>query len=165
MHSKDAILGTFAFGSRIVERYLADLSDADLLLRPVAGQNHIAWQLGHLIASERKMMEGIKPGTSPDLPAGFESAHGPEDTATKSDDPERFLTKDQYLALMKAQRDATRAALEALSDAELDTPAPESLRTMAPTVGTVFLLAGNHVLMHVGQFVSVRRMLNKPVTI
>jgi hypothetical protein len=165
MHSKDAILGTFAFGGRIVERYLADLSDADLLLRPVAGQNHIAWQLGHLIASERRMMEGIKPGTSPDLPGDFEAAHGPEDTATKSDDPERFLTKDQYLALMKAQRDATRAALEALSDAELDTPAPESLRTMAPTVGTVFLLAGNHVLMHVGQFVSVRRMLNKPVTI
>ncbi len=34
---------------------------------------------------------------------------------------------------------------------------------MAPTVGAGFALMGNHMLMHVGQFVSVRRKLGKPI--
>ena len=67
---------------------------------------------------------------------------------------------------MKAQRDATKAVLDGLSDAELDAPGPERFRQMAPTVGVVMLLIGNHVLMHVGQFVSVRRHArSKPVAI
>ena len=31
---------------------VSDLSDADLLVRPVPQANHIAWQLGHLILQE-----------------------------------------------------------------------------------------------------------------
>lgn len=165
MHAKDAIKGTYAMGERVVGKYLDDLGDADLLVRPVAGQNHIAWQLGHLILTERNMLEGVKPGSSPALPAGFEEAHGRDDGSTKSDDAGRFLGKDKYVALMKAQRDATRSVLDGLSDAELDAPAPERYRPMAPTVGAVLLLAGTHVLMHVGQFVGVRRALKKPLAI
>src|SRR5438874_3001174 len=101
MHAKDAILATLATGDRVLNKYLADLGDADLLVRPVPGQNHIAWQLGHLIATERFMLEGVKPGSSPALPEGFTDAHGRDEASTCSDDPSRFLTKDQYLALMK----------------------------------------------------------------
>ena len=36
--------------------YVQDLADADLLLRPVPGINHIAWQLGHLITGSKKML-------------------------------------------------------------------------------------------------------------
>ncbi len=36
---------------------------------------------------------------------------------------------------------------------------------MWPTLGAVLLLAGSHVLMHSGQFVSVRRKLGKPIAI
>jgi len=36
---------------------------------------------------------------------------------------------------------------------------------MCPTVGATFNLIGSHVGMHVGQFVSVRRKLNKPVAL
>ncbi len=165
MHAKDAITGTYDMGERVVGRYLDDLSDADLLVRPVAGQNHIAWQLGHLILTERNMLEGVKPGSSPALPAGFEEAYGRDDGSTKSDDPGRFLGKDRYVQLMKAQRDATRSVLAGLSDAELDAPGPERFRAMAPTAGAVMLLAGTHFLMHVGQFVGVRRTLKKPVAI
>jgi hypothetical protein len=163
MTAKDAILQTFTMNDMILNAYLADLSDADLLIRPVEGQNHIAWQLGHLIASERSMLEGIKPGASPALPEGFEKAHDREDTT--SDDASRFATKQQYLDLFKAQRAATRKVLDGMSDADLDTPGPERLRQMAPTVGATYGLIGNHVMMHVGQFVSVRRKLKKPVAI
>jgi hypothetical protein len=165
MNAKDAILGTYAMGERVFSRYLEDLGDADLLVRPVPGQNHIAWQLGHLLLSERGMVESIKPGSSPALPAGFEEAHGRDEGSTKSDDAGRFASKAEYVELMKAQREATRALLAGLSDAELEAPAAERFQRMAPKVGDVLLLVGTHALMHVGQFVGVRRKLEKPVAI
>jgi hypothetical protein len=163
MNAKDVIRFSFGMSDRIVNSYLGDLSDADLLLRPVEGPNHIAWQLGHLIDSERGMLEAIKPGSSPALPAGFSEAHNRD--ATTSDDPNQFASKQQYLELYQAQRAATLKVLEELTDADLDAPAPERLRKMIPTVGATFGLMGQHVLMHVGQFVSVRKKLKKPVTI
>jgi DinB superfamily len=165
VHTKEAILAVHTFGDGVVEKYLADLSDADLLVRPVEGQNHIAWQLGHLLSIEGGILDQIKPGSSPAYPDGFAEAHGRDEAATRSDDPSRFLGKDAYLALWRAQRTATRAVLEGLSDAELDAPGPERVRRMAPTVGGTFVLFGTHALMHVGQFVGVRRKLGKPVAI
>jgi hypothetical protein len=163
MNAKDVMTRVFGMGDYILNSYLGDLDDADLLLRPVEGQNHIAWQLGHLISSERRMVEGVKPGASPLLPAGFDDAHNKE--ASKSTETRGFLTKQQYLDLFKKQRAATLAVLESLSDADLERPGPESMRPIAPTMGATFTLAGEHVLMHVGQFVSVRKKLKKPVTI
>ena len=50
--------------------HLADLSDADLMQRPVAGANHANWQIGHLIVAETGMC--TKAGaTMAELPAGF----------------------------------------------------------------------------------------------
>jgi hypothetical protein len=163
MNAKDVILHGMGMADHILNAYLGDLSDADLVIRPVEGQNHIAWQLGHLISSERMFVEGIKPGSCPPLPAGFDEAHNKE--ASMSDDPTKFLSKQKYLEIYQAQRAATKAALESLPEAELDKPAHESIRAFSPTIGTTFSLMGEHVLMHVGQFVSVRRKLNKPVTI
>lgn len=164
MHAKDVILQSFGLNDNILNAYLGDLSDSDLLLRPVPGQNHIAWQLGHLISSERAMVEAVKPGSCPPLPAGFDEAHDTK-TAPKSDDASKFLGKDRYLELYRAQRAATKKVLEGLSDADLDAPGPEMIREIAPTVGATMVLLGDHITMHVGQFVSVRRKLQKPVTI
>jgi hypothetical protein len=134
-------------------------------VRPVPGQNHIAWQIGHILSTERALLDQIKPGSSPAYPEGFAEAHGRDATSTGSDDASRFFGKDAYLGLWRAQRAATRGVLEGLSDAELDAPGPERVRRMAPTVGATFVLLGTHPLMHVGQFVGVRRRLNKPVAI
>jgi hypothetical protein len=163
MNAKDVILHNFTMADNILNAYLGDLADADLVLRPVEGQNHIAWQLGHLISSERMMVEGVKAGTCPPLPAGFDEAHNKE--ASSSSATKNFLSKQKYLDLYKAQRAATVAVLQSLADAQLDAPGPERMRQIAPTVGALFGLAGQHVLMHVGQFVSVRKKLKKPVTI
>jgi hypothetical protein len=165
MNAKDVILAVYNNADRVVNAYLADLTDADLLVRPVPRQHHIAWQLGHLILSERRMVESIKPGASPALPEGFEAAHGRDEASTTSDDPARFQTKARYLDLWKAQREATRSVLAGLTDADLDAPSSEPFRARIPSQGGVMLLVGNHAMMHVGQFVSVRRKLGKPVAI
>ena len=162
MNAKDAIRQTYGMSENILNAYLGDLDDADLLIHPVEGQNCIAWQLGHLISSERGMVDGIKPGSCPALPEGFDQAYT-RDSAGHAG--AKFLTKAEYLSLFKAQREATNQVLEGLSDADLDTPGPERVKSIAPTVGAVFNLLGSHVLMHVGQFVTVRRQLKKPVAI
>jgi hypothetical protein len=162
MNAKDAIRNTLDMSDMIVESYVGDLEDSDLLVRPVPGMNHIAWQVGHLIANERRFIEMVRPGTSPALPEGFEDAHGKD--AARSDDGGKFLTRDGYLALWKAQRVATRAAIDAVPEADLD-KGDEKLPPFAPTIGAILNMTGVHTLMHVGQFVAVRRLLNKPVKI
>jgi hypothetical protein len=162
MNAKDAIRATLEMSDHVIEAYLGDLKDEDLCVRAVPGMNHIAWQLGHLIVSERHFVELVRPGTSPALPEGFADAHGKE--GAKSDDCGRFLTRDGYLALWKAQREATRAAIEAVPEADLDRTDAQ-YPPYAPTVGALLNMAGVHALMHAGQFVAVRRVLDKPVTI
>ncbi len=49
MNVREAIKLSYGTPDHICRGYLADLKDSDLLLRPVPGANHIAWQLGHLI--------------------------------------------------------------------------------------------------------------------
>ena len=126
MNTHQAIKATILSGQQITEAYLTDLTDAEILVRPVPGTNHIAWQLGHLIAAEHDMVDLVRPQSMPELPAGFRERHN-KDTS-KSDDPNAFLKKDQYLEAFKKQRAGTLAALESLSDADLDKPAPEPLR-------------------------------------
>lgn len=163
MQAKDAIRNCLDMSDMVIKSYVGDLSDEELKMRPIEGMNPIAWQLGHLVSTERGMMEGIKPGASPALPAGFDEAHG-RDNASGAD-PAKFQSKDEYLRLIATQRAATKAILDQLSESELDAPAPERMQRIAPTVGAVMLLAGNHYLMHAGQFVAVRRKANKPVVI
>src|SRR5438874_2334680 len=108
MTGHDAIRFAFKTARNLTHLLTEDLSDADLLVRPVPGANHIAWQLGHLISSEHKMIETAFPGSMPKLPAGFVEKHTPETSA--SDSPEAFLSKSAYLSCYEEQRSGTLKA-------------------------------------------------------
>ena len=160
MNAKQALKGSVDSASFVCNAYLGDLTDADLMVRPAADCNHIAWQLGHIIAAEHQMLEGVSPGSMPKLPEGFAQKFT-KDTA-KSDKPADFLTKDEYLKLAGEQRAGTLALLEKMSDEELDKPGPEAMRSYCPTVGSIFTMQGTHWLMHAGQWAIIRRKLGKP---
>ena len=162
MNAKDVLKAQMDLGDYVLKTYLGDLSDADLMTRPTVGSNHLAWQIGHLINSEKQLLEMVCPGAGAALPAGFAEQHGKESTGC--DDPAKFLTKAKYLELFDLQRAATKAALDALPDADLDKPGPPSFQ-MCPTVGLVFNLLAGHVTMHSGQIAAARRVLGKPVVI
>lgn len=140
---------------------LGDLSDADLLVRPVPGSNHIAWQIGHIITSEIGLVTSQIPDAKfPELPAGFKESHAMEQTGA---DTGKFLTKAEYVDLFNKTRAATIAALAKLTDADLDRPTSGKMAPMAPTLGAWLILVSNHTLMHGSQFSVVRRKLGKPV--
>ena len=85
MDIKQAIVSSLAQTDMIVNAYLSDLKPEELLVRPIPGANHIAWQLGHLISSERSLIDKVAPGKYEPLPPGFDEAHK-KDAAT-IDDP------------------------------------------------------------------------------
>ena len=163
MNTQDAIRATLNTSSMVLSRYLEDLSDADLMLRPGPGCNHIAWQLGHLIASENQLLEAVAPGSGIKLPEGFAEKHSK--AQKDDDDPSHFYKKQEYMDLFEKVHAATLATIAKMSDADLDKPAPEQFRKMFPTAGHVVVLIATHGLMHAGQFVPVRRKLGKPVVI
>jgi uncharacterized damage-inducible protein DinB len=163
MKAHDAIVQMLDTARFVTTTYLSDLSDEELLVRPVPGAHHIAWQLGHLLHSECSMIEGVQTGTAPQLPPGFAKYHSKE--AASDDVPEHFLSKGEYLILMTRVREVTRSLLMQFSEDQLDIPGPEAMRSYAPTIGAVFLMIGSHEIMHSGQLAVVRRKLGKAVVI
>ena len=71
MNTKDAIRQTYDLSHRVVNGYLGDFTDEELMQRPGEGCNHVAWQLGHLISSECSLLNMVAPGAAPELPEGF----------------------------------------------------------------------------------------------
>src|SRR5262245_7780223 len=141
MNAKDSLRNGLAMGERIINAYIGDLEDSELLIRPIPGMNHIAWQLGHLIMSERNMVEMIQPGSSPALPEDFDAGHGRKMFGV--DDPSKFCSRNRYQELWKAQREATLAVLDSLTDDDLDRT-DEKFPPMAPTVGRLLGMCGSH---------------------
>jgi uncharacterized damage-inducible protein DinB len=160
--SKDVIRDVIAFGHRVTTVYLSDFADEELLVRPMPEMNHVAWQLGHLICSERTMMKRIDV-PMPELPAGFAERYTAQ--TARSDDPKSFETKARYFGIWEGLRGATLTALGAMTEADLAEPTPESMHRYATTVAALFRHIGTHELMHAGQFTAVRRKLGKPVLI
>lgn len=163
MNGPTVLRHTLKITNMVLQSYLGDLTDAELLTRPGAGCNHIAFQLGHLLVSNCDLLNSVAPGAAPALPAGFAEQHAKE--AAACNDPAKFCTKQQYLDLFAQLDAAVNAALDKTSDADLSQPAPEKWRAWFPTVGDVWVLIVTHALMHAGQFVPARRALGKPVVI
>ena len=161
MDTKDAIRAMMDVSLMVFKGYLGDLDEEGMMVRPGDGCNHPAWQCGHLISSEVMLLELCCPGAAAELPEGFAEAHSKE--MSGSDDRAKFKTRDEYMAIWEEVRAATLKALDEFPDARFDEESPESFRDFCPTLGHMFVLIGNHPMMHAGQFVPIRRKLGKPV--
>lgn len=146
----------------VTSAYLRDLSDEDMLVRPVPGANHIKWQLGHIILNQHQWMTALG-AVMPPLPAGFEAAHAK--AAAGVDEPGTFLSKQAYLHLLERCKDVTLRFMAEISPQRLHDPGPEAMRSYLPTVADVLSMLGGHQLLHAGQFAVVRRKLGKPIAI
>ncbi|MEX0679361.1 MAG: DinB family protein [Pirellulales bacterium] len=158
MDIKQAIHSSLAQADMIVNAYLGDLKGEDLLVRPVPNSNHIAWQLGHLISSERSLIDRVAPGKLEPLPPGFDAAHK-KDTAA-IDDAAKFLTKEEYERLARQLRAGTLRIVDGMAPADFDRPV-EKMPPTVKTVGDMFFFVSMHWLMHAGQWSVIRRKLGR----
>jgi hypothetical protein len=144
----------------LLNMHLGDMSDADLLTRPVPGANHANWQLGHLAVAETNMLSmcGIP---MPPLPTGVAEKYNKE--ASKSEDTSGFLKKDQLVSLLQTVRNGSLAWTKTATADQLAAPTPEKLRGFAPTCGDLIAMLTAHDAMHMGQIQVIRRRLGKPI--
>ncbi len=162
MQAKEVVKIALRSTQDTLQMFLNDLSDKDLTARPVPSANNIAWQLAHLIMAEKFLLLGELPGVNyPEAPAAI-AALGSERTG-KVEPAEGYLGKAQYLEWFGKMRAATIAAVDKLSDADLDKTVTNMMAQHAPTLGALLILTANHTLMHGGQFTVIRRALGKPV--
>ena len=160
MNAHEAIKAASVVPDYLWKAYIEDLTDAEMLVRPVDGANHIKWQLGHLINSERGLVEMVCPGKMPPLPEGFTERYAKETAA--SDDPAAFDSKADLIRLAEEQNAAAAAVLDSLSDEDLEKPMPEQYQMFGPTVAHLFTMLPVHWTMHAGQWAVIRRKLGKP---
>ncbi|MBX7104928.1 MAG: DinB family protein [Gemmataceae bacterium] len=160
MNYIDAVKDNMALADMIWGMLTDDLTDADLFVRPVPGANHLAWLLGHVIVTEWRFMKSIGISAAP-LPEGFEDAHTA--AGASSDGGPGFLTLAGYRNLMKSYRTTLLKAINEMTDADLQKPTEGRIAMIAPTVGKLLILNGNHNAFHTGQLSVIRRKLGKPV--
>src|SRR5437867_9084516 len=110
MRATEAIRTALQSTQHMVGWFLSDLSDADLLVRPVPAANHIAWQLGHLIVAEKQLGGGVPGFAYPELPKGYIELYGKEGAGKD----QGFEKKATYVDLFNKMRDTTLAAVSKL---------------------------------------------------
>jgi uncharacterized damage-inducible protein DinB len=142
---------------------LSDFTEAEMLTRPCPGANHPLWQIGHLCVAETFITSTIKPGSMPELPAGFKEKFENNKKTNLVDDPKQLASKAQVLELFGKTHQALIAFTKSLSDADLDKPAPEKFKSHFATLGELMVMQVTHVSMHMGQIQVARRKLGKPV--
>ncbi len=161
MITYESVESNLRMADTILHSLVGDMSDTDLLVRPLEGSNHIAWQLGHLIGSEYALISAVADQVEMAIPANWSDKYTSE--TAKSDDPTQFEPLARYLELHAAQRQATLNILKDLPPEQLTEPGPEFLQTVVNSVGELFLFLAHHEIMHAGQFTCIRRKLGKPV--
>ncbi|HEX4125854.1 MAG TPA: DinB family protein [Tepidisphaeraceae bacterium] len=140
---------------------LSDFNDADMLVRPVPGANHAAWQIGQVTASEARMGKMLNPGMAFELPAGYAEKFTKHTASI--DDPAKFPKKAELLDQLAKVRAASVAIVKTMTEADLATPMQGPMAEFFPTFGHVVVnLIPAHVAMHVGQIQVIRRKLGKP---
>src|SRR5205823_5589656 len=95
MTGKDVCLNVLQTTQYLMKEYFKDLSDADLQKAPVAGANNIAWQTGHLIASEVGLGSALG-AQYPELPPALKNLSKGDTAKTNPDGG--GLSKADYLA-------------------------------------------------------------------
>ena len=142
----------------LYDQFIADLTEAEYLRRPVPGANCVAWLTGHLILTERRALAAAEVADLPPLPEGFEARFGRDEVAAGA---QAFGDTTILRPLLAQHRRLLISALRELTPDQLDKPLPNPT-TRAGTVGEVIHFMALHMTLHTGQISTIRRSLGKP---
>jgi hypothetical protein len=122
--------------------------------------NHPAWTLGHLVTASAfavQLLDG-----QPELGISLDrGVYGPG--STPSAVRAQYASKRELLAALERVHGQVAAAIAAKHDTHFAKPAPEALRSLAPTVGRIVLyLATCHESYHLGQLVQWKKAAGIP---
>lgn len=155
----DILIHSLTASRELVHRFVADLSPAEYLYRPTEKSNCVAWLLGHLTLSDRRVM-GLILGIAdlPQLPDGFEKRFGRDEGSPQSAE---FGDVSPLLPLFLETRDLLISHVRSLDPALLNQPIPMS-HPRFKIIFEAINFMGIHASMHAGQITIIRRGLGRP---
>ena len=157
--AKEVILDQLRSGQYILEKFTADLSDAEYFKPPVEGANHAAWLLGHVACSEDSLVSQITGGAKRIPDATHELF---KDGSTCVGDASKYPSRAQIDKLFRDSRANTMEALTRYDDRQWDEPSPEGWdKSVFPTMGAMWGLQGTHQFWHLGQLTVCRQVMRK----
>ena len=142
----------------MIHRMVDDLKPEEFEKQPCPGGNCASWILGHLLLTERRVL-GMLGQAVPPLPPGFEEKFATTRQAAGVQsgygDPKLLVSEfDRHRQLLvEAIRQADQKQLETA----LENPHP-----LFGKIGEAAMFMGLHVMMHVGQLSTIRRVLGYP---
>ena len=138
--------------------FVSDLKPAEFEAQPIAGMNSVAWMLGHLALTDRRVL-GLFGAEVPSLPDGFadkfQTTKQPAGEQTGLGDPAELV------ALFDKHRELLIAAVAAADADTLAKPLPSPMAGAA-NVGELAAFMGVHVGLHAGHVSAIRRALGYP---
>jgi DinB superfamily len=118
--------------------------------------------VGHVLAFEVMCCKMYAPTAAPQgLPADMDKTYGKE--GSTSDDPKRFLKKDELLKYLGQVNAGLAGWVRGMSPEDLAKPGPEQFKGWVNTIGELVLAIPVHETMHLGQIQVIRRKLGKKV--
>ena len=158
MTANEAIASALTASHGRFDAVVDDLSPAEFESQPIPGVNSIAWMLGHLALTDRRIV-GLLGGPLPALPDGFEA---PFKTTKQPAVGQKGLgDPKELLAIFDAHRRALIVAVRAATPEQLAAPLPTP-HPLFKTVGEAAAFLAVHVGLHAGQVTVIRRALGYP---
>ncbi|QDU87732.1 DinB superfamily protein [Pirellulimonas nuda] len=147
---------------RVLKGYLTDLTPDQWFWTPGEGLTHVAWQIGHLAASEyallMKRVRGAEKADQDFMPDAFFAQYGRG--STPDPDPSANWPVDDILLVFDDVHDRCMAAAADYDEAELVEPL-EQPHPVFKTKLAAIEYQPIHEAMHIGQVVLLRRLMGK----
>ncbi len=156
---KDVLLEQLRSGEYFVEKFTADLSDAEYFSPPVGGGNHAAWILGHIACSEDSITGQIT-GKGKRIPdATHELFKG---GSVCIPDSSKYPSRKQIDELFRSSRARTIEELALFEGKKWQDPSPPGWeKSPFATIGGMWGLQGTHQFWHLGQLTVCRQAMKK----
>ena len=154
----DVIAFALAASHTRFHTFVDDLKPDEFERQPIPGVNSVAWMVGHLALTDRRIL-GLLGAALPPLPDGF--AEKFQTTKRPAGEQRGLGAPAELLAAFDAHRraliDAVRAAAPDALGAPMPTPHP-----LFTTVGDAAAFMAVHLGLHAGQITVIRRALGYP---
>ncbi len=157
--AKEVILSQLGMGQFLIDKFTADLSDAEYYSVPTAGTNHAAWILGHIAVSEDNGIALATGGKKRHAQATHDLFKG----GSKCEpDAKKYPSRKDVDRLFQDTRAALIETVKLFDEKEWNDPTPpEANKNLFPTLGSVWALQGTHQFWHIGQLSVCRKALHK----
>lgn len=154
----DAIVFNLKASHARFHQYIDDLKPAEFEHQPFPGVNCVAWILGHLALTDRRIL-GLFGADLPPLPAGFDVPF--KTTKQPAAEQKGFGDPKELVAAFDLYRTKLIDAVAAATPDALNAALPNPVGP-ATTVGEAAAFMAVHVGLHAGQVTLIRRSLGYP---